>query len=40
LKEFVEDPKYSHILRHGLVRTKVETIKESKYRNPMDLVTD
>ncbi len=39
LRDFINDPEYSHILRYGLPKTTVETIKESNYRSATDLVT-
>lgn len=39
LRDFATDPKYAHILCHGLVKTTVETIKESKYLSPTHLVS-
>jgi len=33
LHEFVVDPEYSRILKRGLLKTTVETIKESKYKD-------
>mmetsp|Transcript_12477 Transcript_12477/g.17283 ORF Transcript_12477/g.17283 Transcript_12477/m.17283 type:complete len:649 (+) Transcript_12477:94-2040(+) len=39
LRDFVDDPEYSQILKVGLEKTTIETIKESKYKNEMDLAS-
>lgn len=38
LRDFVQDPEYASILKEGIPKMKIETLKESKYKLETDLL--